>query len=103
MTEYKGYYVKIFPAAQNDFMDIMDAAGTLSPEMAEQYRKAIMEKMEKLTAAPDSYPLARDTLLRIRGYRTLQFENYVVFYIINNKCVEIHRILRARRQYARLL
>lgn len=103
MAEYKEYNIRIFPAAQNDLLDIMETAGSISPEVSARYYDSLREKFEKLTTAPDTYPLARDTLLRIRGYRTLPVENYVVFYIIKGKTVELYRILCARRQYARLL
>lgn len=97
------YSVKVYPAAQNDLWDIMEAANALSAEATARYLDTIAEKLKLLSAAPESFPLARDTLLRIRGYRTLQVKNYVVFFIINGKTVELHRVLPARRQYARLL
>ena len=100
MVEYK---IKIFPAAQNDLLDIMETAGTQSTEMTEKYYSSITEKFGAIAAAPETFPLARDTLLRIQGYRTLPIENYIVFFIIKGKTVEVRRILCARRQYARLL
>ena len=99
MEEYK---VKISPAAQNDFFDITEHLETLSPEAAIQYFDLFMEKADTLSKTPESSPLARDTQLRLRGYRMLSIENYIVFYVINGKTVEIRRILYARRQYERL-
>jgi hypothetical protein len=52
---------------------------------------------------PERCPLAKDTQLRMRGYRTLLVKNYIVFYVINGKTVEVRRILFARRQYEELL
>jgi len=96
------FNVNISPAAQNDFLDIVEHLDTLSPEAAEQYFELFMEKVGLLSIAPESCPLARDTQLRLRGYRMLPIENYIVFYVINVKTVEIRRILYARRQYERL-
>jgi len=95
--------VIISPAAQNDFLDIEDYLNTLSPEAAAQYYMLFMEKVRALKTMPESRPLARDTQLRLRGYRMLPVENYIVFYVINGKTVELRRILYARRQYERLL
>ena len=99
----KEFNVRILPAAQNDFLDIEDYLNTLSVEAAAQYYGLIMEKMGALATTPDCYPLVRDAQLRLRGYRTLQIEDYIVFYIIHGSNVEIRRILYARRQFERLI
>jgi len=99
MDEYK---VIISPAAQNDFLDIVEHLNTLSPDAAEQYFELFMDKVKMLATTPDSCPLARDTQLRLRGYRMLHIENYIVFYVLTGKSVELRRILYARRQYDRL-
>ena len=97
------YSVKIFPTAQNDLLDIVDYLNTLSPDAAIRYYDLIIEKAGTLSTMPKRYPLAKDTQLRLRGYRTLLVNNYIVFYVINEKTVEIRRILYARRQYDGLL
>jgi plasmid stabilization system protein ParE len=97
------YNVKIFPTAQNDLLDIVDNLNTLSPETAQRYYDLIIEKVGTLTTMPQCCPMAKDTQLRLRGYRTLFVSNYIVFYIINGSIVEIRRILFAKRQYESLL
>lgn len=97
------YNVKIFPTAQNDLQDIVDYINTLSPDAAIRYYDLIIEKMATLTTMPERCPPAKDTQLRLRGYRTLLVKNYIVFYVINGRTVEIRRILFARRQYEWLL
>ena len=99
----EGYKVKIFPTAQEDMRDIADYLNTLSHDAAIRYYDLIIEKVGTLTTMPERCPLAKDTQLRMRGYRTLLVENYIVFYVINGKTVEIRRILFARRQYDGLL
>ena len=100
MADYK---VKIYPTAQNDLLDIIEAVGAQSSDADVLSISAITEKLAALTTSPESHPLARDTLLRKRGYRTLQVDNYIAFFVIKGKSVELRRILCARRQYARLL
>jgi len=97
------YNVRISPAAQNDLLDIAEHLGNLPPEEATQYYESFMEKIGKLASTPESCHLARDAQLRLRGYRMLPIENYIVFYVINNRIVELRRILYARRQYDRLV
>ena len=95
--------VKISPAAQTDLIDIVFHLGALSPEEATQYYELFVEKMEILKTSPDVCPLSRDTQLRLRGYRMLLIDSYIVFYVIKDKTVELRRILYARRQYDRLV
>ena len=97
------YKVKIFSAAQNDLREIVGYLNTLSREAAIRYYDLIIEKVGSLTTMPERCPLARDMQLRLRGYRTLLIKNYIVFYVINDKTVEVRRILYARRQYEGLL
>jgi len=94
--------VIISPAAQNDFQDVIEHLETLSPDVAISYYDLFIEKTEVLKSTPEICPLARDPQLRLRGYRLLTIENYIVFYVINGGVVEIRRILYARRQYERL-
>jgi len=100
MEQYK---VKIFPTAQNDLREIVDYLNTLSAGAAIRYYDLLIEKVGTLTTMPERCPLAKDTQLRLRGYRMLLVNNYIVFYIIKGKTVEVSRILYARRQYEGLL
>ena len=97
------YSVKIFPTAQNDLKSIVDYLNTLSPDVAVRYYDLIIEKVETLQTLPERCALARDVQLRLRGYRLLHVENYIVFYIVNGSTVEVRRILYAKRQYEELL
>ena len=97
------YNVKIFPIAQKDLHNIVDYLNTLSPNSAIQYYDLIIEKILDLSTMPKRCPLVKDTQLRLRGYRKLLIKNYIVFFVINDKTIEIRRILYARRQYESLL
>ena len=99
----KKYDIKIFSLAENDLDEIVDYLVTLSEQAALRYYDMIMEKIGSLTTMPKRYPMAKDTQLQLRGYRTMVINNYIVFYIINGNTVEIRRILYARRQYEALL
>ena len=97
------YSIKIFPTAQSDLQDIVAYLNTLSPDVAMRYYDLIVEKVGTLKTLPERCPSVKDTQLRLRNYRMLLIENYIVFYVVNGKMVEIRRILYARRQYEGLL
>ena len=62
-----------------------------------------MNKIESgikwLNLFPFSCELAKDEILRKRGYRKLIVENYIVFYLIKNKNVLIMRVLFGAQKY----
>jgi plasmid stabilization system protein ParE len=97
------YDVKISPAAQNDFLEVAERIKMLTPEEASLEFDNIIKKVEVLVKAPESCPSARDSQLRLRGYRMLTIDDYIYFFVINEKNVYIRRILYARRQYERLM
>ena len=96
------YRVIISPAAQSDFLGILEFIDTLPPEEASQYYEQFMDEAETLQAAPKNCPFARDPQLRLRGYRTLSAQDYLFFFVMSVNIVEIRRILYAKRQYDRL-
>ena len=97
------YDVKISSPAQNDFLEIAERIKMLPPEEAALHFDNILSKTRVLLTDPDSCPYARDSQLRLRGYRMLTIEDYTYFFVIIGKTVIIRRILYARRQYDRLM
>lgn len=97
------YNVTIFPSAQSDLKGIVDYLNTLSPDAALRYYDLIVEKIRTLQKLPERCAPARDIQLRLREYRLLYVEKYIVFFTINADTVEIRRILYAKRQYEELL
>jgi len=97
------YDIKISPAAQNDFLEVAERINMLTPEEASLLFDNIVNKAEVLVKAPETCPSARDSQLRLRGYRMLTVDDYIYFFGINERNVYIRRILYARRQYDRLM
>ena len=97
------FKIKIFPSAQKDLREIVDYINTLSPQAAIKYYDLIVEKIDSIANMPERCQLAKDTQLRLRGYRTLHVKNYIVFHVVKGDVVEIRRILYARRQYENML
>ena len=96
------YNVKISSTAQNDFLEIAESIEALPHDEAMQLYDSILKETSVLASTPESCSFARDSQLRLRGYRMLTVNSYIYFFILNGKTVEIRRILYARRQYDRL-
>ncbi|MFA4884789.1 MAG: type II toxin-antitoxin system RelE/ParE family toxin [Desulfotomaculaceae bacterium] len=97
------YKVEIYPTAQQDLKDIVDYLNSLSPDAAIKYYDRIVEKIGSLAEMPERHPLLKDPQLRLRGYRTLIVDNYMVFYVVKGDTVQIRRIIYSRRQYEWML
>jgi len=95
--------VLISSAAQRDFLGIAEQINALPPEEAAQQFEQLLDDTNVLRNAPASCPYARDFQLRLRGYRILAIDDYLFFFVLHDKTVEIRRILYAKRQYDRLV
>jgi len=96
------YNVIIYPTAQNDIATIIEHLNVLPPEEAESYFDMLVKTAEILKRTPSNCPMAKDSQLRLRAYRTLTAEDYMFFFVVTARTVEIRRILYAKRQYERL-
>ncbi len=76
------YKIKIYKTAQQDLRDIVEYLKTLSSDAAIKYYDLILEKIGSLSEMPERFVLAKDTGLRLRRYRTLHVNNYIVFYVV---------------------
>lgn len=97
------YNVKIYPAAEQDLLDIIDYLNTLSPTAALRYYDLLTEQIAGLSVMPERCPRPKDLALAAKGYRYLVVENYLVFYVVADDTVQIRRILYGRRNYQSLL
>ena len=98
----EGYSIVIMPPAQLDALDIVDHLNTLTPEAAVSYYDLFVEKITMLSTTPEMCAPVRDTQLRLREYRALIIDDYIIFYVFKGKTVELRRILYAKRHYDQL-
>jgi len=99
----ENYDVKISPAAQRDFLVVAEHLDALPPEEAMQAYDVILSETESLLKSPVDCPFARDMQLRLRGYRVYTAGDYLFFFVICGKTIEIRRILYAKRRYERFV
>jgi len=97
------YELKIFPLAEQDLKDIIDYLNDLSPQVALKIYDEIIENISSFEKMPMRCPLVKNTVLRAKEYRMLMVHNFIVFYVVSGKTVQIRRILYGRRQYEFLL
>ena len=97
------YEVKIYPAAKQDLLDIIDYLNALSPDAALRYYDLLTEEIASLSYMPERCPHPKDLALAAKGYRCLVVKKYLVFYVVKGDTVQIRRILYGRRAYSSLL
>ena len=97
------YNVRLFPTAKQDLLDLIEYLHTLSSETAQQYYDLLIAEIASLSELPERCPHPKDLALKAKGYRYLLVKNYLVFYVVSGKTVQIRRILYARRDYRPLL
>lgn len=97
------YKIRIYKAAKRDLMDIIEYINTLSEQTALNQYDRIIKKISSLKEMPERCSMLRDDQLRIKGYRALIVDNYMVFYVVKGDTVQVHRILYGKRNYEWLL
>jgi plasmid stabilization system protein ParE len=99
----KIYQVLIYPSAENDLIEIKEYFLNklkISPNnLFEKFYKSI----DTLEINPHIFPLPKDPFLNQLGYRMVPIDNFLLFYIIDNDTVQIHRFLYGRRNYLSIL
>jgi addiction module RelE/StbE family toxin len=96
MSEYE---VVLLPIADDDLFDIVTyISKTLhAPKAAESFMAELDKLVEQLRSFPYSHELYQDVGNLQYEVRRAVVKNYIVFYVVADKTVEIHRILYGRR------
>jgi toxin ParE1/3/4 len=100
MAKYK---FRIYKSARHDLEEMIEYINTLSLAAALKQYDHIIEKIGSLSEMPERCAMLKDPHLRLKGYRALIVDNYLVFFVINRDTVQIRRILYGRRNYEWLL
>ena len=95
------FQAKLSEQAAIDLDDIIRyiCEDLLNPQSAENFFKAVNEKLELISEHPYIYPLHHDERLRSEGYRFVAIGNYLIFYLVDDErsIVNVARILYGRR------
>lgn len=97
------YKYKLMPSAVEDLQEIADyiAEQLSAPESAIQLLEKVEETIRSACAFPLSLPPVNDELLRMKGYRKILVNNYIVFVLPDQKSevLNVMRVLYYARDY----
>lgn len=103
----QNYKLKFTPIAYEDLDQIYGyiAENLHANNAADKLMDDIEKKISRLKNFPFSCEYVSDDLLKEKGYRKLIINNYIVFYLVNEKLktVIIMRIIYGAMQYKKIL
>src|SRR4030065_2075795 len=87
------YTIRYFPIAVDDLVSIFDWIANDSHFNAGAFLKKLDHNILNLKNHPFLGRIPRDENIKEFGYRVLIIESYLVFYVVREKTVEIHRVI----------
>jgi len=97
------YTLRYLPIAVDDIVSIFDWIANDSPANADAFIKKLDSRMLNLKSHPLLGRIPRDDKLKDFGYRVIIIESYLVFYIVRDKTVEIHRVIHGSRNLSDII
>lgn len=97
------YHLRYLPAAEQDLLDILDYIARDNPAAARAFVNRVERAIGRLARFPRSGRRPRDARLRRRGYRLIVVGDYLVFYVVIRRTVQIRRVIHGARRYDFLL
>ncbi len=97
------YKVRIYPSAENDLIEIKDYFVNKLKTTPNNLFEKLYKIIDVLEENPFIFPLLKDIFLNQLGYRMVPVDNFLLFYIIQNNEVQIHRFLYGKRNYLEIL
>jgi addiction module RelE/StbE family toxin len=97
------YRVEYLPLAVRDLTEIIDYIARDRPAAARTLIDRIDRAVGRLAMFPRAGKRPNDARLRQMGYRMLVVRDYLVFYLIVGRSVQIRRIVHGVRRYDFLL
>jgi toxin ParE1/3/4 len=99
------YKIRYLPIAQEDLQDIVlyFLYNLKSPQAAINFIEAFNKSVSRLKKYPYAYKLYQPQYPIESEYRFLTVKNYLVFYIVTENIVEIHRIIYAKMDLGKII
>lgn len=95
--------VRLLPVAEEDLDEIVSYIAVDNLRAAEALAARIEKSLLHLAVHPHLGRIPNEEELANAGYRYLIVENYLVFYVVEDREIVIHRIIHGARDYHRLL
>jgi toxin ParE1/3/4 len=96
------YDIRLLRAAEDDLTEIVSYIAADRPSAADAVASKIEKNLALLSTNPHLGRIPKEEDLARLGYRYLAIDNYLVFYIIEDDAILVHRILHGARNYLRL-
>ncbi len=97
----KSYKIKMLPLAKIDLSEMIDYLSDFSETAALSLYDRIIKKINGLKQFPLACEECSAAGLSIK-YRRLVIDNYLIFYVVLEDYVEIHRIVHAKRDISKI-
>lgn len=96
------YTIRLLRIAEEDLAEIMTYIAAENISAAEALIDRIEKSLQSLQKHPYLGRIPDDVELLILGYRYLIVDNYLIFYIVDDRTVIVHRIIHGARDYQSL-
>ena len=93
------YEIRYLRTAEGDLEEIFDYIERDDPSAAAAMLEKFDGAISRLADNPHLGVAPRDDRLRRLGYRILIIGDYLVFYVVKSKTVQIRRIIHGARNY----
>lgn len=97
------FQIEYLPSAEKDLLEIVDYIKKDKPSAAVNLINTIDREISKLAEFPFLSPQPDEERLKMMGYRMHVIGNFIVFYVVKEKVVQIRRVLHGCRKYEFLL
>lgn len=91
----KRYKIKMLPTAKIDLADMIDYLSQFYPNTAIKQYDRIIDKINALKEFPLMYEEYPIDIMGFR-YRRMVVDKYLVFYVVLEDTIEIHRIINSK-------
>jgi len=95
--------VRLLRPAEDDLTEIVLYVAADRPEAAAKLADRFDQKLNPLATNPHIGAVPKEDNLALLGYRYLVVDNYLVFYVVEEPTVYVHRIIHGARDYTRLI
>ena len=99
----RNYTVRMLRTAEDDFTEIVTYIAAQRPEAAEALAQRIEKNLKLLAVNPHLGRVPNDPSLIELGYRYIVVQNYLIFYVCEERTIFVHRIIHGARDYRGLL
>ena len=99
----KPYDLRYLPAAGQDLLEILEYIGRDNPDASRRFVDRVDQAIGRLAFFPKAGCHPRDSRLRRLGYRVLILDDYLVFYVITGRAIQVRRVIHGARRYEFLL